>query len=116
MAYNKKKIFEQAKTLIESENLIFVDEVVSFLPCDRATFYRMFPQECDECDTLKEMIQKNKVKIKVSLRAKWYESDNATLQMALMKIICTEEERRALSMTHNVVEGGDKPIIIDFID
>jgi hypothetical protein len=31
------------------------------------------------------------------MRKKWYDSDNATLQMALMKLLSSQEEHRKLS-------------------
>ena len=34
------------------------------------------------------------------MRSKWYKSDNATLQMGLMKLISSDEERQRLSQTH----------------
>ena len=37
--------------------------------------------------------------VKTSLRSKWYKSENATLQMALMKLIVNDDERRRLSTT-----------------
>ena len=39
MAYDRKKIFEQAKEAITKHKLIFVDDIVSFLPCRKSTFY-----------------------------------------------------------------------------
>jgi hypothetical protein len=116
MAYNKAKIFKQAKDVTVKHELFFIEDIVSFLICDKTTFYKFFPPESNELNELKGLLETNRTTLKVSMRSKWYKSDNATLQMALMKLICNEEERRALSMTHNVIEGGDKPIIIDFID
>lgn len=46
MAYKKKEIFEQAKKAITEHRLIFVEDVVAYLPCDKTTFYRLFPIEC----------------------------------------------------------------------
>jgi hypothetical protein len=97
MAYNKKKILEQSKTLIQSENLMFIDEVVSMLPISRATFYVWFPAKSDESDTLKELLDKNRIKTKVTIRAKWAESNNATLQIALYKLISTKKELARLN-------------------
>ena len=42
MAYDKNKIFEQAKELIEKHKLFFVEDIVALLPCDKTTFYRFF--------------------------------------------------------------------------
>jgi hypothetical protein len=110
MAYDKIKIFEQAKEMVVKHKLFFMDEVPDFLPCSRSTFYDFFPNKSDELDTLKELISINKTQIKTSMRSKWYQSDNPTLQMGLMKLISTPEELRKLSMTHNAVEEVEKPI------
>jgi hypothetical protein len=110
MAYDKSKIFEQAKEMVVKHKLFFMDEVPDFLPCSRSTFYDFFPNKSDELDSLKELISINKTQIKTSMRSKWYQSDNPTLQMGLMKLISTPEELRKLSMTHNAVEEVEKPI------
>ena len=110
MAYDRVKIFEQAKEMVVKHKLFFMDEVPDFLPCSRSTFYDFFPNNSDELDSLKELISINKTQIKTSMRSKWYQSDNPTLQMGLMKLISTPEELRKLSMTHNAVEEVEKPI------
>ena len=101
MAYDKKKIFEQAKQVIVKNKLYFIEDIVAYLPCDKTTFYRFFEVNCNEYNELKELLETNKVQIKVSMRSKWYESDNATLQMGLMKLLSTNEELKKLSMQHN---------------
>jgi len=116
MAYDKTKIFEQAKELIVKHKLFFVEDVVAFLPCDKTTFYRFFEVDCNEYNILKDLLNTNRIEIKSSMRSKWYKSDNPTLQMALMKLICSDEERKKLAMSYTTLEGGDKPIKIDFTD
>jgi hypothetical protein len=110
MAYDRIKIFEQAKEVIVKHKLFFMDEVPDFLPCSRSTFYDFFPNNSDELDSLKELILINKTQIKTSMRSKWYQSDNPTLQMGLMKLIASPEELRKLSMNHQVTEEVEKPI------
>lgn len=100
MAYDKTKIFEQAKEMIVKHKLFFMDEVPDFLPCSRSTFYDYFPDKSDELDSLKSLILINKTQVKTSMRSKWYQSDNPTLQLALMKLISTDEERKLLSMNY----------------
>ena len=118
MAYDRVKIFEQAKEVIVKHKLFFMDEVPDFLPCSRSTFYDFFPDGSDELDTLKSLISVNKTHIKTSMRSKWYKSDNPTLQVALMKIIATDDEAHRLNGSKSVLslEGGEKPIIISFED
>lgn len=100
MAYDKKKIFEQAKEAIIKHKLFFIEDIVAFLPINKSTYYEFFPLDSNESNELKEMLETNRIEIKSSMRSKWYKSENATLQMALMKLICTDDERKKLSMTH----------------
>jgi len=116
MAYDRKKIFEQAKEVTVKNKLFFIEDIVAFLPISKTTFYEYFPIESNETNELKELLEEQRITIKTSMRSKWYKSENATLQVSLMKLICTDDERKKLSMTHNVLEGGDKPIQIDFTD
>ena len=109
MAYDRVKIFEQAKEMIVKNKLFFIDDIVAFLPCHKATFYEFFPPESEQSDELKELLNQNRIELKVSMRSKWYKSNAPALQMALMKLICTDEERRKLSMTQtDITTQGEK--------
>ena len=77
-----------------------IEDVVAFLPCSTATFYN---HELDKLDTIKEALQKVRTNVKVSMRSKWYKSENATLQISLMKLIANQEERKRLSQTYTDV-------------
>ena len=98
MAYDRKKIFEQAKEMIVKHKLFFVEDIIAFLPCSKSTFYEYYPDGSDELDNLKELLETQRVTLKVGMRSKWYKSDNPTLQVSLMKLICTDDERKKLSM------------------
>lgn len=108
MAYDKQKIFEQAKEMIVKHKLFFVDDIVAFLPIHKATFYEFFPPESEKSDELKELLNLNRVELKVSMRSKWYKSNAPALQMALMKLIATPEELRKLSMQFVESENTNK--------
>ena len=114
MAYDKKKIFEQAKEVIVKHKLFFIEDIVAFLPCDKTTFYRFFEPESNEYNELKGLLETNRVELKVSMRSKWYKSNAPALQMALMKLIATPEELKKLSMNHTDVttngESLNKPL------
>lgn len=97
MAYETEDLLKQSLEAIKLHKLIFIEDVVSYLPCVKATFY---DHKLHESDELKELLEKNRTEIKVSMRNKWYRSDNATLQMALMKLIGTDTERKLLSMNY----------------
>ena len=110
MAYDRVKVFEQAKEVIVKHKLFFVDDIVAFLPCSKQTFYDFFPVNSDQLDELKALLETNRTTLKVSMRSKWYTSNAPALQMALMKLIATPEELRKLSMNHQVTEETEKPI------
>jgi len=115
MAYDKKKIFEQAKKQIESHNLFFIEDIVAFLPCDKTTFYRFFPVDCNEYNILKGMLEENKTKTKSSIRAKLYKSEKAAELLALYRLICTPEEHQKLNqqyIDHRSSDGTMTPTII----
>lgn len=107
MAYDKDKVYEQAKDAIEKHKLFFIDDIVAFLPIAKSTFYEWKLEQSEE---LKAMLEKNRIELKVSMRSKWYKSNAPALQMALMKLICNDDERKMLSMTHTDVTSGGKTI------
>ena len=121
MAYSRKRLYEQALQVIEERNLFFIEDLVAFLPCDRATFYRKFPQGCDECDSIKRALETNKVRTKSAIRHRLFNMDNPTAQIALYRMIATPEERDAISTTKtDITSGGEKiarePLTIEIID
>lgn len=122
MAYDKKKIFEKSKEVIVKHKLFFIEDIVSFLPIAKKTFYEYYPIDSNESNELKGLLETNRVELKVSMRSKWYKSNAPALQMALMKLICTDEERKMLAMqyiesenkheTNTTIKWGDKEIKI----
>lgn len=112
--YKKNEIFQQAKKLATEKKLLFLQDIIDFLPVSKQTFYDYFPVGFDEMDELRKILDENKVAIKSSLREKWYQSDNATLQMALYKLSSNPEEHRLLQQNYvqNETELKIKPIQI----
>ena len=113
MAYKTEELEKQSLEAIEKYKLFFIDDVVSYLPCSTATFYN---HKLEELETIKEALKKVRTEIKVSMRSKWYKSENATLQMGLMKLIGSDDERKRLSQTHSDITTDGKPITISFKD
>ena len=89
MRYSKKKLEELALEAIKKHKLTWHDEIVAFLPVARSTYYN---KEMDKLDTIKDAITSNKLEMKAKLKKRWFESDNPTLSIALMKLIANEEE------------------------
>jgi hypothetical protein len=112
MAYDRIKIYQQALDLIEKKKLFFIEDVVTLLPCTKSTFYDFFQIDSNELNTIKEGLEKNKIEVKNGLRNKWYNGNNPLTQMALYKLIGTEEEyhRIASTKTENKNINIEKPI------
>lgn len=102
MAYNTEELEKLSLKAIEENRLIFIEEIVSFLPCSKETFYN---HDLHESDNIKAAILKNKVSIKRKLRDRWYESENVTAEIMLYKLTASEEELRRLSVTKNEHTG-----------
>lgn len=100
MAYNDvEKIYAKALSVIKEHSLYFIEDVVAYLPISKPTFYEYFKVDSDEFNEIKEALDNNRVNTKVKMRKKWEESDNATLQIGLMKLISTDEEAHRLNGT-----------------
>jgi len=108
MAYDKLEIFKKAKEVTVKNKLFFIEDIVSFLPIVKKTFYEYFPIGSNESNELKELLDQNKTELKVSMRSKWYKSNAPALQMALMKLICSDDERKKLAMTYTEAEVKTK--------
>jgi len=98
MAYDKGKLFEQAKKAVLDYDLVFIEEIINYIPCSKPTFYEHFPIDSNELNELKELIEKNKLKIKYRLRSKWENMEAPALQLSLYKLLANSDEIRALSM------------------
>jgi hypothetical protein len=112
MAYDKKKIFEQAKDAITKNNLFFIEDIIAFIPISKPTFYDYFPIESNELNTLKGLLEQNKTKTKSSIRAKLYKSEKAAELLALYRLICTPEEHQKLNqqyIDHSSKDGSMSP-------
>src|SRR5699024_6490953 len=97
MAYDTEKLFSQAKEVIEDNNLIFITDVCDFLGIVADTYYDHFPLQSDKYDTLKQMLQENKVGMRVGVRKSLMDSTSASALIAMMKIAGTDEEKKAVS-------------------
>ena len=110
MAYKTEDLFNNAIEQIKKHKLFFIEDIICFLPCSKPTFYEHFPNDSNYYKRMFEELERNRTELKVSLRSKWYKSEAPALQLALMKIICTDEERKKLSMTHTDVTSNNKEV------
>lgn len=108
----------RALEAIQENNLMFFDEIQHYVKECRATLYN---KGLDKIDEIKEALDSNKVSTKVKMRKKWYNSDNATLQVALMKLICSDDEAHRLngSRTESKIDFDKedlKKLSVEFIN
>ena len=109
MAYDKNKLYEQAKKAIIDNNLFFIEDVVAFVPCSKPTFYEFFPVESNELNTLKDLLEQNKITTKSEIRKKLFKSTKAAELLALYRLICTKEEHQLLNQQYiDHTSKGDK--------
>ncbi len=116
MAYTKKELERLSLEAIEEHELVFLDEVIAFLPVGKTTFYQY---KLNETNSIKEAIHKVKVEAKAFLRKRWKTEDAPATQIALYKILGNEEEANALNgrtkddgktLTINLPKGAELEI------
>jgi len=115
MAYKKEDLEKQALAAIEKHNLMFVSDVTAYLPCSSSTFYA---KNLEKSEAIKESLEQNRIKTKNGMRAKWYKSESATLQIALYKLIGTDEEAHRLNGSRQEIkhEGIDLKKLPDWMN
>lgn len=115
---DKRKIYEQAKNVIEGDdNILFLDDVVAELPISKPTFYSWWPKGSDKYNELLALINTNRVKVKRYIRLKLRISGKAAELLSLYRMICTEDERRAINQNYIDVKANvDNKIEIGFIE
>jgi len=100
MAYDTEDLKKRSLEAIKKYNLIFVADVLIYLPCSKQTFYT---HKLDQVDEIKDALEANKLRTKQALRKQWYESGNPSLQMALYRLMATPEEHARLAPSANVL-------------
>jgi len=100
MPYDTKILKEKAIEAIEKNKLIFVEDICAYIGIAKSTFYEHFPIDTNDSNELNELLNKNKISLKVGMRKKWFDSDNATMQMALYKLCSTDTEHKKLQMNY----------------
>lgn len=114
MAYDTKELEKLSLDAIKENELVFIGDVIAYLPCGKQTFY---DHKLDKSDNIKTQLYKNRADMKIKMRKKWYESDNATLQIGLMKLIADDNEAHRLNGTKREVkhENKDKNFTVEII-
>ena len=100
MAYNKDELKTKSIEAIKKNRLIFVEDICAMIGISKPTFYSHFPVNLDDFNELSNLLDENKISLKVSLRKKWFDSDNATTQLALYRLCATSDEHRKLNQAY----------------
>ena len=109
MAYNTEILKAKAMEAIKKNKLIFVEDICAMIGISKPTFYDRFKVDSDDFNELTKMLEENRISLKVSMRKKWHESDNATLQMALYKLCSTDTEHKKLQQNYtDLTTDGEK--------
>ena len=116
--YDKSKILEAAKQITtKNKSVVFIEQLVAHLGISKSTFYDYIKNESDESNAIKEMLNANRVNIYTNQLKKWADSDNATLQIGLMKLIGTEEMAHRLNGTKQEIKTeGDMNLNVNIIE
>lgn len=106
---DKDKLKAKAIEVIGKNKLIFIEDICAMCGVNKSTFYDKFPIESNDYNELSKMLEENKIALKVGLRKKWYDSDNATVQMALYKLCSTDTEHKKLQQNYtDLTTDGEK--------
>lgn len=99
----EKEIIEVIKA---NEVRSFKDIFVYYKGCSRQAAYN---NGIDKIDSIKEAIYQNKRTTVASMLNQWIKSQNPTLQIAAMRILCDDDERKLLNQQYiDHTTGGDK--------
>lgn len=106
MDSKRKKYEAEIMEAIEKHRLMRFDHVFGgFVSFSRATAYN---HELEKLDSIKGALAANRMKGVNYLLQKWIKSDNATLQVAAMRLICEPDEHKRLNQQyHDHTSGGE---------
>lgn len=110
MAYDTEVLKKKAIEAINRSKLLFVEDICAHIGINKTTYYVHFPIDSNDNNELSEMLEKNKIDLKVGMRKKWYDSENATMQMALYKLCSTPEEHKKLQQNYSDITSDGKAI------
>ena len=94
----KQKAYEkELLKIIEERKIMFFSHVFAYASFSSATAYN---HGLEKLETIKDALAKNRTSGVTYMLNKWIGSDNATLQIAAMRIISDEDLRRSLNQQY----------------
>ena len=94
----KQKAYEkELLEIIEERKIMFFSHAFAYASFSPATAYN---HDLEKLETIKDALAKNRTSGVTYMLNKWINSDNATLQIAAMRIISDEDLRRSLNQQY----------------
>ena len=122
MTYDKeqniKKVYKICLETLEKEDVTTIEDLLTYLPISKDTFYRYYPTGSDEYDIIKRAIEKRKVKTKQLLRKVWKSPHAAPAERIFYyKLLANKEEKEAIYDTsiRAAVEAPKHEITLNLI-
>lgn len=99
----KNRVEKEVLEIIRKYKITRVTHIFAYYgKISRETFYKC---ELHKLHTIKEALEKNRLKACSFLHNKWIQSDNATLQIAAFKLLCDDEDRQKLTQQDYTTKG-----------
>lgn len=115
---NRRKVYKICLETLEKEDVTTIEDLVTFLPIGRDTFYTYFPTDSEEFDIIKRAINKRKVKTKQLLRKVWKSPHASPAERIFYyKLLANKEEKEAIYDTsiRAAVEAPKHEITLNLI-
>ena len=94
----KKKYEEEILQVIEKKKIMRFSHIFAhYAGCSMSTAYN---HELEKLESIKSRLESNRQKATDYLLQKWIASDNPTLQIAAMRLVAPEEDRRRLNQQY----------------
>ena len=93
---NRKKVYKICLETLEKEDVTTIEDLLTYLPISKETFYRYYPTESNEYDIIKRAIEKRKAKTKQLLRKVWKSPHASPAERIFYyKLLANKEEKEA---------------------
>ena len=103
--FKTEDLKQEALAVIKKHKLLLTEEVVSYMSCSRKTYY---DHGLHKDPDIMEAFDQYRISMKAGLRSKWYKSNNATVQIALYKLLATDDECDRLNGAKRIIEASTK--------
>jgi hypothetical protein len=109
-SYDPHELYQLSIEALSKNDIITMEDLIDHLPCSKPTFYVKLKDGTDEFNSIKKLLNKNKIEVKKRLR-KFFGSAMSTPaeRIFLYKILSNEEERMAYNPPK--IESEERPAV-----